>query len=132
MPKFEWNASLATSHPKIDEQHQALIQACNRLREAVEQGWGSQETHKTLIFLSTYTMQHFQMEEGLMDEAHYPDAPRHKQLHHDLVVKLSGLLKQDLSGAGGRATIILDFLEGWLVEHIQGEDFRLAEFLRSR
>jgi hemerythrin len=26
----------------------------------------------------------------------------------------------------------MDFLEGWLVEHIQGEDYRLAEYLRGK
>lgn len=27
---------------------------------------------------------------------------------------------------------VMNFIEGWLVEHIQGEDFRLAEFLRTK
>ena len=27
---------------------------------------------------------------------------------------------------------VMDFLEGWLVEHIMAEDYRLAEYLRGK
>ena len=35
-------------------------------------------------------------------------------------------------GPAALTTSTLDFLAGWLVEHIQGEDVRLAEGLRSQ
>ena len=131
MARIEWNATLTLDHPKIDEQHKALIEAFNHLAEAIASGRGRQEGSKTLLFLTNYTVQHFQMEEDLMEQVRYPDAARHRKLHHDLVVKLSGLMKNYVSGAENLSGSTLDFLEGWLVEHIQGEDCRLAEFLRA-
>ena len=132
MARIEWDEALATNHPKIDEQHKALIDAFNNLYEAIGKGRARQEGSRTLLFLTNYTVQHFQMEEDLMDQVHYPDAARHKKLHHDLVVKLSSLMKNYVSGAENLTGSTLEFLEGWLVEHIQGEDCRLAEFLRGR
>ena len=133
MDQIEWNSALETNHPLIDEQHRALIDAFNHLQAAMEKGRGVEEVRKTLVFLANYTLLHFQMEANLMDEQHYPDLLRHKKLHHGLVVKVSDLMKRyDLEGPAALTLSTLDFLGGWLVEHIQGEDVRLAEFLRSK
>jgi hemerythrin len=132
MALMEWNEDLATRHAKIDEQHQALFACINHLHEATEQGRGREDVRNTLMFLTNYTLQHFKMEEDLMDEVNYPEAMRHKGLHHGLVVRLSELMKTYIMlGPGALTMTTMDFLAGWLVEHIQGEDFRLAEFLRS-
>ena len=131
MGAIEWNAALETNHPRIDEQHRALLQAFNQLHAAVLTGRDRGEGSRTLLFLTNYSVQHFRMEEELMDQAAYPDAPRHKKLHHDLVVRLSSLMKGYMEGTTTLSMSTLEFMEGWLVEHIQGEDFRLAEFLRA-
>jgi hemerythrin-like metal-binding protein len=127
-----WSADLETSHPGIDEQHKALIEAFNHLCLATEHGRGREEVRKTLLFLTNYTVQHFRMEESLMDNSGYPEAARHKQLHHDLVVRLSALMKDYLQAPNALTANTLSFLQGWLVEHIRGEDHRLAVYLRSR
>lgn len=132
MGMMEWNPTLETNHPLIDEQHQSLLAAFNRLYAAVEKGQGSGEVRKTLMFLTNYTLLHLKTEEELMDNEHYPDAERHKKLHHDLVVKLSELVKCLAERSTKLTTMTMEFLEGWLVEHIQGEDSHLAEFLRSK
>ena len=133
MDLMEWNAALETHHPLIDEQHRALLEAFNHLQVAMDKGRGLEEVRKTLVFLAQYTLLHFQMEADLMDAEQYPDLARHKRLHHDLVVKLSALMKRyEVEGPAALTLSTMDFLGGWLVEHIQGEDVRLADFLRSK
>ncbi|MDR3684018.1 MAG: bacteriohemerythrin [Geothrix sp.] len=132
MTEILWTPALETGDPRIDEQHQALIQAFNDLATALAGNRGWEANGKTLRFLVSYTIQHFQMEERLMEEAKYPGASRHRQLHHELVVKVSGLLQAYTQGSANLSPEVLGFLEGWLMEHILGEDRRLAEFLRER
>ena len=96
----------------------------------MDKGRGREEVRKTLMFLTNYTLQHFRMEEDLMDAQQYPEAQRHKKLHHDLVVRLAELMKAHMDhGPAALTGTTLDFLGGWLVEHIQGEDFRAITFV---
>ena len=133
MDLMEWSEQLATNHAQIDEQHQALIACINRVHEASAQGHGREEVRGTLMFLTNYTLQHFKMEENLMDAAGYPEAERHKYLHHQLVVRLSELMRTFVAlGPKALTDSTMDFMAGWLGEHILGEDMRLAAFLRTQ
>lgn len=132
MALISWDARLNVGHPKIDEQHRALVDAYNALHQAMKQGKGKDEVARTLQFLTDYTVQHFAMEEGLMASHAYPGAERHRELHKGLVLKASDLLLKVKAGQAMVSLQVMDFLEGWLMEHIMGEDFRLAEFLRGK
>ena len=133
MDLIAWDSALETGHSRIDEQHKTLLEAVNHLSLAIDKGRGPEEVRKTLVFLAQYTLLHFHMEADLMDLERYPEAARHKKLHHGLVVKVSELMNRyDHEGPAALTLSTMDFLGGWLVEHIQGEDFRLAEFLRGQ
>ena len=133
MALMAWSARLATHHAVIDEQHQALIACINRVHEASAMGHGREEVRSTLMFLTTYTLQHFKMEEELMETEGYPEAQRHKELHHALVVRLSELMRTFITlGPRALTDSTMAFMAGWLAEHIMGEDMRLADFLRAR
>lgn len=132
MASIEWTSAIETGDARIDEQHRALIQAFNDLVAAVEGKRGWEAADKTLRFLVGYTVRHFQMEEQLMEEAQYPGLPQHRKLHHDLVMKVSALMQAHAARSANLSPELMDFLEGWLVEHIQGEDVRLVAFLRTR
>jgi hemerythrin len=131
MGLIEWSAALETGDARIDEQHRTLVKAFNDLEDALARRRGREAASRTLLFLVGYTTEHFRMEEELMDDAGFPDAGRHKRFHHDLVVKLSALLTSYTQGSATLNPDVMGFLEGWLVEHILGEDLRLAEFLRA-
>lgn len=132
MALITWDANLATGHKTIDEQHQALIEAFNCLHAAMKQGKGKDEVGRTLVFLKDYTVEHFRMEEELMQRYAYPASARHKGIHHELVGNVSDLVERFQKGTGSLTLPVMDFLEKWLVDHIQGEDVRLAEHLRSK
>jgi hemerythrin-like metal-binding protein len=132
MALIAWKPELATGHPKIDEQHQSLIDAFNRLHNAMKLGKGKDELGGTLVFLRDYTVSHFKMEEELMDRSAYPGAPRHKTVHRELVTQVADLVDKFQKGTGALTLPVMDFLEKWLTNHIQGEDMLLADHLRGQ
>jgi hemerythrin-like metal-binding protein len=132
MALITWKPELATGHETIDEQHQSLIDAFNRLHTAMKQGKGKDELGSILVFLKDYTVSHFKMEEGLMDRSAYPGATMHKAIHRELVNQVADLVERFQKGTGVLTLQVMDFLEKWLTDHIQGEDKMLAEHLRKR
>ena len=132
MGLITWKASLETGHAKIDDQHRSLVAAFNELHAAMKQGKGKDELGRTLAFVKNYTMEHFAMEEELMDRFGYPGAIEHKGIHGSLVSQVTELCHRFEEGRTSLTLPVMDFLEGWLVDHIQGEDVRLAQFLKTR
>lgn len=132
MAIITWDVRLETRHPQIDEQHKALIQAFNDLHLAMKQGKGKDEVGRTLTFLTAYTKTHFRMEEDLMARSGYPRAREHQEIHADFAGKAQDLLDQFNQGKTLITLPVMTFIENWLVDHIQGEDVRLAQFLGGK
>ncbi len=132
MALIVWDRHLEVGHPKIDAQHRSLVDAFNALHQAMKQGKGKEEVGKTLAFLANYTSEHFAMEEGLMRQYAYPAMTKHQALHQDLVAKVGDLVNKVQAGQAMVTLQVMDFLEGWLVEHIQGEDCQLSAYLRGK
>lgn len=132
MAYMEWRAGLDVGHAKIDSEHRSLVEALNRLHAAMKQGKGKDEIEKTLLFLKDYTVEHFKGEERLMMIHRYPGTDRHCAIHADLVKEVATLITNYQSGKTPLTSAVFDFLEDWLVKHIQGEDKALGEFLRGK
>jgi len=132
MGRIVWDARLKTGHRRIDDQHEELIEAINHLLDAMKLGQGQKELSEGLLALKDATAAHFRMEEGLMDRFTYPGAIRHKAIHYDLLIQLSELLDRYSRGGMVLTSSTLDFLEDWLMKHIQGEDYRFGQFLREQ
>jgi len=132
MALIVWDSRLETGHGKIDEQHQALIEIMNRLHGAMKQGKGKDELGGILVFLKDYTVTHFAMEEQLMAQHQYSGSAKHKQIHADLVRQVADLVEKFQQGTTTLTLPVMNFLEDWLVLHIQGEDYRFAKELREK
>ncbi|MGA2081516.1 MAG: bacteriohemerythrin [Holophaga sp.] len=132
MALIVWDRKLETGHGKIDEQHQSLVEIVNRLHEAMKQGKGRGELEGILVFLKDYTVTHFAMEEELMDLHAYAGAPKHKQIHADLVRQVADLVGKFQARKASLTLEVMNFLEDWLVQHIQGEDYRFAQDLKGK
>jgi hemerythrin-like metal-binding protein len=132
MALIVWDKRLETGHAKIDEQHQSLVEIFNRLHGAMKQGKGKDEVEGILVFLKDYTVSHFAMEEALMREHHYSGAARHMEIHADLVRQVAELVAKFQAGTSTLTLPVMNFLEDWLVKHIQGEDYRFALELKGK
>jgi hemerythrin len=132
MAIITWDERIETRHGEIDAQHKALIQAFNDLHDAMKQGRGKEEVGRTLNFLADYTQTHFRMEESLMTHSGYPRAAKHRELHAEFEGKALALVNDFEKGRTLITLPVMDFIEDWLVNHIQGEDVLLAQFLNGK
>jgi hemerythrin len=129
-----WTKDLETGNSTIDDQHKQLISALNTLFDACKTGQGKSEVEKTLDFLLEYTARHFDSEEEIQAEYGYPGYPEHKRLHSDFKEKASAM-RQELAKEGPTEAFISQVhaaIAAWVLDHIKGEDIKMAEFIRSK
>lgn len=86
--------------------------------------------------LGDYTNRHFTHEKEVMALTAYPAANAHLWEHRTLLDKLAMLL-HSLEGAGGDSgadvsSYVIDFIDRWFVDHVQGSDAELGAFLATR
>jgi hemerythrin len=131
---YQWDASLETGHEKIDNQHKQLIQALNSLIAASAEGKGQEEIFKTLDFLTGYTIKHFADEEQIQFDYDYPDYLVHKRYHNEFKEFVGDMTRQ-IRAEGPTETLIgqvTTAIGDWLLNHIKGDDFRMAAYVKSQ
>jgi len=130
---IRWSADLETGYYAIDSQHKELFNLTSNLVEACESDKSLEILGDTLNFLASYTVKHFGDEEALQIKYNFPDYKRHKTLHDAFKAKALELIaqfKQDGSCATLRAQVN-SVIVRWLLQHIRGEDFKVAEHIRT-
>lgn len=126
---FPWNAQFNTGIPKIDEQHQVLVQLLNRL--ASHAAFHSDIQTLNIVFnqLADYADYHFQTEEAIWHEHLQDDALeiKHKVEHNNFISTVINLKnKQDTNSLHSRIDKVLLFLVNWLANHILENDKYMA------
>ena len=131
---YQWDATLETGHAKVDNQHKQLITALNGIIEASHLGKSKEEIFKTLDFLTGYTVMHFSTEEKLMVQYNYPDYMIHKRYHDDFKGTVGELTQQLLKEGHTEALIgsVTQTIGDWLLNHIKGDDFRMAAYVKTK
>jgi len=132
MALIEWNQSLSVAIKQFDDQHQQLVEMVNQLHQAIKEGLGADTLHLTLSGLVQYTQSHFAAEEALMEQYDYPEYPRHKQSHADLVRQVEEISVQLEKGNRLQPINVMQFLVNWLTNHIKGEDKKYTVFFQSK
>ncbi|MDR0570249.1 MAG: bacteriohemerythrin [Clostridiales Family XIII bacterium] len=130
---YTWTNDWATGNQTIDFQHKQLFQAINNLLEACQSGKGRTHIDSTMIFLVNYTAKHFGDEEKLQQQFGYPDYPNHRKLHDNFKATVNELAKQLREGGPSIAIVgkVNSSVGGWLVNHIQKEDKKVAAHIKS-
>jgi hemerythrin len=122
MPITSWNSNLSTGHADIDDDHRLLIDAMNRVYDALMQGDCAPVLHQTLTTLQGYVEQHFGREEAWMRQIAYPNLAQHMREHdalRDQVDRLLGLRSQPAEHLGVEMLVVL---KNWLIGHIGEAD----------
>jgi len=130
---YKWDSNLETGYEKIDNQHKQLVAAVNNLMDASAQGKGDKAVLETLDFLTGYAIKHFADEEQLQTTHNYPDYLNHKRLHDEFKVVVGDLNKR--VAKEGPSVEMIDIVSStvgaWLLNHIKGDDFRMAAFVKA-
>jgi len=129
-----WSSKYNIGKEEVDEQHKKLFEMINALASSAEDGSDTEKIQTTLDFLVEYTVQHFYDEEKVQVLYIYPDYERHKKIHEDFKVTVTGLVTEfkesgyskELHDALNKA------LAKWIVNHILQEDKKIGEHIRNK
>ena len=88
-----------------------------------------------LAELKDYTEFHFRDEENLMERIHYPEISAQKRAHAAFVERLVEVDLTDLDEMDDNQQEylidLINFLSGWLINHILGSDKKIGEYMRE-
>jgi hemerythrin len=127
-----WQDEYLTGDARIDQEHKILFDMVNDLHAAIQTSASPTRLQAMIQTMAEHTTEHFQHEEALMQMHNYPGYDRHKQVHDNLLAKVSRLLAQFDQPDPVLSDNLTEFLTEWLAHHIRGEDQSMIEFLRSR
>lgn len=133
--KIVFDESLYTGNELIDGEHKELIERVNKLVESCEKGTEKVAAVKTLDFLMDYTEFHFADEEKLQKEVGYDKLDQHHAKHEEFkkaVGELREMLEEEEGPSNAFVEAVNKNVSQWLVEHIQGWDKALADFIRAK
>jgi hemerythrin len=126
--QFAWRTAYSVSVPSIDEQHQKLFEMTYDLHMAIESGT-SEKALESLNFLLDYTRYHFETEEKLLEQYHYPELELHRIEHESLLEEVLTLQERAHKGETAMSQEVIKFILNWIVNHILTEDRRYSVFL---
>lgn len=131
---YLFTKDLETGNALIDSEHKQLFDAMNHLLTACSSGKGRAELESTMKFLQDYTAKHFADEEKLQIQSKYPDYVNHKR-YHDEFKRVVAQISAKLAKEGPTIAMVGEVnstIGGWLVNHIKGEDKKVAAHVKSR
>ena len=132
MTFMPWSDEFRVGLDEVDDQHQWLFDATNRLHNEINKPGHSREViGEILEGLMDYTMNHFIMEEELFERYGYPQAQAHKALHDKFTASIMNTLTAFEDGADIESEV-MDILKDWLVQHIMKTDSAYVPYFRKQ
>ena len=127
-----WNENLSVRVREFDDQHKVLLRLITDLFNRMEEGSGNDILSETLKKLIDYTEYHFGMEERNFNLYNYPGKAEHIHQHSQLVAKAKELHKGIQKNEGVLSIEVLDFLQSWVVNHINKTDKNYSDFFKGK
>ncbi|NIL99737.1 MAG: bacteriohemerythrin [Acidobacteria bacterium] len=122
MPLITWGPQLETGIPTIDAQHKRLVDIINNLNDALNAGRRDEEMGAIFDELVAYTETHFTYEEKLLTSHEYDELEEHCREHRVFTDQIKMDRDNFNAGVWEFEQRFLDYLRGWLINHIQGTD----------
>ena len=129
MKDIVWDLVLSVGVDEIDADHRKLVDIFNILNHAVEEGESPGYLAAVLEELINCTVCHFSHEERLMLKYGYEKNEEHKEEHQELIQSVRDLQEKILRSGKVLVDEDIEFLEGWLTEHILTADNELGSYL---
>ena len=129
----EWNQNYTVGVPVLDRHHQKLFDLLNDLYVLMREGSEDKPIIHVIDALLDYTHYHFDEEEKVMKEIHYPELEAHRQLHQDFVKAVKAFHSTSQNGmAIFVATKVSNAGLSWLKTHIRGIDQKYHDYMKLR
>ena len=115
----------------IDDDHRKLMDITNELYRAVKAGNDGPALDRAFKELTTYTTRHFDEEDAYMEKVGYADRDRHTRHHRQFIDRVQTLFSAYRAGDKSAAMDLLALLGNWWRNHLEGDDAKLATFIRG-
>ncbi|MFZ2152512.1 MAG: bacteriohemerythrin [Microgenomates group bacterium] len=122
IPRLEWESKYSVGVKVIDDQHQKMFATINSLISTINTMPTKDEVMKIITSLIEYKKFHFATEEKYFTEFNYEGAADHIAQHQEFTKKLSAIQQQAGDDYLLLAFELVDFLEDWLIGHLQTSD----------
>ena len=132
MALIEWKDEYSVNVQLFDEHHQQLIAIINQLDEAIKQGRTPHELDIVFSKLVEYTQIHFNSEETVLHQYHYPGLHDQQGEHTNFIESLKNLRKSFKVGNENIDNKVLEFLQNWLISHILDSDMAYSAYLNEK
>ena len=126
-----WDESLSVGCDLIDGQHKELINLVAELEESSRDGLNKEQLARALKFIVSYTRHHFSAEEELMQSIGFNELPQHKEIHNELIHKVTEILLQMKEGKDPETPGLIQFFIEWVKKHVSEEDRKIGTYWRT-
>ena len=128
---FIWKEEYNIGIKEIDSQHQDIFNILAELNDAIAENKEKEIIDGILESLLEYSESHFDYEESLLEEKNYPKLEHHKKMHEAFEQRINRLIDAFEHGKNLQEHLA-EFLEHWLIKHIDSEDKKFVLFLKER
>ncbi len=132
MESIKWNDEFSVGVAEIDRQHQKLVAMINRLISEQKTLTDPSTIAEMLTEMTDYAQEHFRAEEFMMSEYGYQYKDQQTRQHEAFIAKTQDFYSASDIGSNILSKALLDYLSGWLVQHILEEDMKYKDFFNSK
>lgn len=116
----------------IDYQHKKLVNLINDLHEANQRVDFKDDLLGVILDeLVDYACYHFATEEKYMDKVSYSNFEHHHKQHEAFTQKINLFKERFYLGKEKIDAELLEFLKGWLINHILKEDIQITHYVNT-
>ena len=121
----------------VDDEHRKLFEIMAEANELIKADFLHDKYDKIMHILEEleeYTRHHFADEEEYMEQIGYPELEAQKRAHAAFVERLVEIDFNDIEAMDNNQqeylTELMDFLVGWLTNHILKADMKIGEYVK--
>lgn len=135
---FAFTEKYHTGIELVDNEHRRLFEIIHDTNDLIHAELlhdKYDEIMRLLAELRDYTEVHFRDEEALMERIHYPELDAQKRAHTAFVERLVEIDLSELDDMDDNQQEylidLIQFLAGWLINHILGSDKKIGDYMRK-
>mgnify|MGYP002708053185 FL=1 len=135
---FAFTEKYYTGIELVDNEHRRLFEIIHDTNDLIHAELlhdKYDEIMRLLAELKDYTEVHFRDEEALMERIHYPELDAQKRAHTAFVERLVEIDLSELDDMDDNQQEylidLIQFLAGWLINHILGSDKKIGAYMRK-
>jgi hemerythrin len=131
MGPFKWSSDHSVYLPEMDAEHRTLYLLGDELHKTLVAGADVEVQKPIVTNLLETAEEHFRHEERIMRAMHYTAFAWHKSQHDAVRKRAKSALTRMEKGDSAAAGELLEFLAGWLRDHMGVADRMMGAHLRN-